>query len=274
MEKKIGIIAGNGDFPLLTVRNAQAEGYVVSVAAIKGETSDAVMQASDHYQLIPFGQMKKVARFFLDHGVTQCLLAGKVTKTNLFKGDIIPDIAMIKIATSLRDWKDDSFLGGICEYLEKQGLTVLDSTRFLGSMLAESRVYSAKKPSKEMLADIQFGRALAKEMGRLDVGQSVVVKKKAVLAVEAIEGTDEAIKRAGVLGGKGAVVVKVAKPDQDMRFDVPVVGIKTIDSMCEAGATVLAVEARKTLILDLDAFVERINKEKLIFVGMDDQEDL
>ncbi len=266
-KKKIGLIAGNGNFPLMTIVNAQKAGYEVYVCAIKGEADDMVAKCADVCEWVKLGQIRKVATFFLNNQVTSCVMAGKITKTNVLKGHVFPDLDMISIIATLKDWKDDSLLGAICSYLEKRNIMILDSTEFLGDLVAQEMVYSKKKPSKAVMDDIAFGWQLAKEMGRLDIGQTVIVKNRAILAVEAIEGTDAAIDRAGALGGAGSVVIKVSKPQQDMRFDVPVVGLRTLERVIASGAKALVVEAGKTIILDKDIFLEKIDREKLIFVG-------
>ncbi|MFC1808804.1 LpxI family protein [Candidatus Omnitrophota bacterium] len=266
-KKKIGVIAGNGNFPLVTIRNAQKQGYEVYVCAIKGEADEKVAECADAYKWVKLGQLRKVATFFLNNQVNQCLLAGKITKTNLLKGHVFPDLDMIMLIASIKDWKDDSLLGAICSYLDKRNVSVINSTYFLGDLVAQECVYSKHKPSKTIFEDVEFGWTLAKEMGRLDIGQTVIVKNKAILAVEAIEGTDAAIDRAGTLGGTGSVVVKVAKPQQDMRFDVPVVGLETLEHVIGIGAKALVVEADKTIILDRDVFIEKINREKIVFFG-------
>jgi DUF1009 family protein len=266
-KKRIGLIAGNGSFPLMTIVNAQKAGYEVYVCAIKGEADEMVAKCADVCKWVKLGQIRKLATFFLNNQVSRCVMAGKITKTNVLKGHVFPDLDMIAIIATLKDWKDDSLLGAICSYLEKRNILILDSTEFLGESVAQELVYSKKKPSKAVIEDISFGWHLAKEMGRLDIGQTVIVKNKAILAVEAIEGTDAAIERAGLLGGPGNVVIKVAKPQQDMRFDVPVVGLRTLEKVISSGAKALVVEAGKTIILDRDIFLEKVDREKLIFIG-------
>ncbi|MBN1493197.1 MAG: UDP-2,3-diacylglucosamine diphosphatase LpxI [Candidatus Omnitrophica bacterium] len=270
-KKKIGLIAGNGNFPLITLENAKKAGYEVYVCAIKGEADQLVADLAHICTWVKLGQIRKVATFFLNNDVHECIMAGKITKTNVLKGHVFPDLDMIALAATLKDWKDDSLLGSICSYLEKRGIVIMDSTYLLGDLVAKEQVYSKKKPSKAIVEDIEFGWQMAKEMGRLDIGQAVIVKNKAVLAVEAIEGTDAAIRRAGDLGGSGSVIVKVAKPQQDMRFDVPVVGLRTLDNLIACGAKALVVEAGKTIILDPVLFVEKIDREKIVFVGRKDK---
>jgi UDP-2,3-diacylglucosamine hydrolase len=260
----IGIVAGNGELPLIAARNAQDEGFNVSVCAIKGETDPKIEEIVKKVHWIKLGELKKLAAFLLADGAKQVCFEGKITKTSIFSGHLKPDLDMVVLFAKLKNKKDDTILGALCDYLESKGLYMIDSTRFLKDVLPQPGILTKKKPSQAQKEDIEFGWALAKESGRLDFGQSVVVKDKAVLAVEAIEGTDEAIKRGGALGRGDVVVVKVAKPEQDMRFDVPTVGPRTIETMIQAGAKVLAFEAGKTIMVDKDAVIEMANKQRLI----------
>lgn len=260
----IGIIAGNGKLPFLAAQNAQDEGLRVSVCAITGETDPAIEKIADKVHWVKLGELKKLAACLLADGVTRVCFEGKITKTSIFAGDLKPDLDMVFLFAKLKNKKDDTILGALCDYLDSKGLRMIDSTRFLKGVLPSPGVLTKKRPSRTQSEDIEFGWTLAKESGRLDFGQSVVVKDKAVLAVEAIEGTDEAIKRGGALGRGDVVVVKVAKPQQDMRFDVPTIGLQTIESMITAGAKVLAFEAGKTILLDKEAVIETANKHGLI----------
>jgi DUF1009 family protein len=242
------------------------EGYAVAACAIIGEADPRIEELSGRTLWVKLGELGKVIDFFSREGVTEALLAGKVTKTSLFRGHIKPDLEMIKAVASVRDWKDDSLLGAVVRQLEKKGIRVLESTAFLKKSVPGPGVLTRRKPAPQEREDIEFGWRLAKEMGRLDVGQTVVVKSKAVLAVEAVEGTDEAIRRAGQLGGPGAVVVKVAKPRQDMRFDVPAVGLTTLRALKDIKAGCLALEAGKTIILDRLQFVKEADEMGLAVV--------
>ena len=194
-------------------------------------------------------------------------MAGKVSKTFMFK-DIRPDLRAIALYMRLKDRKDDSLLLGIVSELEKEGIRVEEPTRYVPHLLAEKGVITKRKPKKEELKDIEFGWPIAKEMGRLDIGQTVVVKNMAVLSVEAIEGTDAAIRRAGELGRGGIVVIKVAKPKQDMRFDAPVIGLNTIRTLKEAKAAALCIEAGKTILLEKEDMIKLADKEKICIIGM------
>ena len=269
MNKRIGIIAGNKNLPLVAAQRARREGYDVYACAIRGETDPFIENCAEKTIWTKLGQLGKVIRFFRDNEVNECFLAGKITKTNILKGDIVPDFDMVCALSSVANWKDDTLLGSICSYLDGKGIRVSESTKFLEPLLAKPMVYTKRKPSRTQLDDVEFGWHLAKEMGRLDIGQTVVVKNKAIIAVEAIEGTDEAIRRGGSLGGAETVVVKVAKPNQDMRFDVPVIGMRTLESLVAARVRVVAVEARKTLVLDERLLIDQLNREKMIFLGKD-----
>lgn len=264
--KTIGLIAGNGCFPLLAARQAVEEGYQVVCCPILEEADPAIEKISQHTLWVKLGELGKVIGFFKKHGATEALLAGKVTKTFLFKGHIKPDLEMIKALANIRDWKDDSLLGSVVRHVEKKGIHILDSTHFLKNRMPQPGVLTKRKPGKNEWDDIEFGWALAKEMGRLDIGQTVVVKAKAVLAVEAIEGTDETIRRGGSFGKGHAVVIKVAKPKQDMRFDVPTVGLSTLEVMLAAEASVLAIEAYKTIILDPEELIQFADRHKISIV--------
>jgi DUF1009 family protein len=194
-------------------------------------------------------------------------MAGKVSKTLLYKSRIRPDLRAVKLLFSLKDKKDDSILLAITKELEEEGIHLLDITRFSRGIITPDGILTNNKPTDDEWKDVQFGWKIAKEIGRLDIGQTVVVKNQAVMAVEAIEGTDEAIKRGGKLAGSGAVIVKVSKPNQDMRFDVPVVGLTTLKAMIDVGAKVLAVESEKSIILNREKIIEDSKKAGISIVG-------
>lgn len=268
MSQPIGLIAGNGSLPKLIAGEARKKGNRVAVCAIKGETDDNVGSWADSVEWVRLGELGRLLQFFKREGVREAVMGGKIRKTNLFKGDVWPDLEMVKALAGARNHSDDSLLGGIARYLNERGVSILDSTAFLTEdALPRTGVLTRRKPSREESDDIEFGWQLAKEMGRLDVGQTVVVKKKAVLAVEAIEGTDEAILRGGKLGGGRVTVIKAAKPEQDMRFDVPAIGLGTLEAMIQADAAALAFEAGKTILLDREAFIERANRHQMAVVA-------
>ena len=269
MGESIGLITGNGRLPFVLADQARKTGHRVFICAIQGETDVGIESLSEATEWIRLGELGRVIQFFKRYGVKKAVMAGKVTKTNLFRGEVRPDLETIKVLAGLRNHSDDSLLGGIARYLRSKGVELLETSALLDKeSLPREGILTKKKPSKEELEDIHFGWELAKEMGRLDVGQTVVVRQKAVLAVEAIEGTDEAIRRGGKLGNGGVTVVKVAKPNQDMRFDVPTVGLTTLEAMIEVKARALAFEAGKTIVLDRNTFIEKANQHKLVVMAV------
>jgi len=265
--KTIGIIAGNGRFPVLVAEEARRAGYRTVVCAIEKEADPSLEKAVDACAWVKIGQLKKLRDFFREQGVTEAVMAGKVEKVRLFQENVKPDLEMVKVLMKTRDFKDDSLLSGIANYLESEGIQLLDSTIFSRQNMPGTGVLGRRKPSREVLEDIGFGYTMAKSISGLDIGQTVVVKKKAVLAVEAIEGTDAAIRRAAELGGEDMVVVKVAKPRQDMRFDVPAVGLRTMEELVRAHARAFAFEAGSTLFLELKEFIEQADKHGISLVG-------
>lgn len=264
----IGVIAGNGDFPGLVIREAKRQGYRVILSAIEKETTSSFLALADKAQWIKIGELKKLVRFFKSEGVTQAIMAGKVEKVRLFQGNVRPDLEMVKVVAKVRDFKDDSLLSGIADYLESTGIRLLDSTLFLKNAMPAEGILSKKKPSKELAEDIAFGFKTAKAIAGLDIGQTVAVKKKAVLAVEAIEGTDQTIRRAGELGGGKITIVKVAKPNQDMRFDVPCVGLHTLKELKAGKVAAFAFEAGKTIFLNLDEFIKEADRINMVVAGV------
>lgn len=266
---KIGIIAGGGQFPLLFAEAAKKNGRQVLVVAHKGETSDKLVELADEICWVKLGQLGKIIKFFRKQDVNEAVLLGTITKTRIFK-DILPDIKGLAMWNKLKVRHDDSILRAVADSLEDEGIKILESTLFLKDLLFPKGLLTNRKPSAEQVDDIKFGWNMAREIGRLDIGQCVVVRDKAVLAVEAIEGTDAAIQRGGSLGKEKAVVVKVKKPDQDFRFDLPAIGTRTIESMAGVGATVLAVEAGQALLFDAEAMIDRANQAGIIVVGVEE----
>jgi hypothetical protein len=265
--KKLGIIAGAGELPVAVASDARSQGYEVIAVALEPLAEKTLPSFVDEVKWINVGKFGKLIDTLKECGIKEAVMAGKVSKTLLYKSKITPDLRAVKLLFSLKDKKDDSILLAIAKELEEEGIQLLDITRFCSGLLMPEGIISKRKPSHDEWKDIHFGWKIAKEMGRLDIGQTVIVKNQAVMAVEAIEGTDEAIKRGGKLAGPGAVVVKVSKPDQDMRFDVPAVGIKTLQSMLDAGAKVLAVESEKSILLNRTAMVEEAKKAGISLLG-------
>jgi UDP-2,3-diacylglucosamine hydrolase len=266
-DNKLGIIAGAGELPIAIADEAKAFGYAVFAVALEPLADKALSSHVDEIQWVNVGKFGKLVDTLQKHGISEAVMAGKVSKTLLYKSKITPDLRAVKLLFSLKDRKDDSILLAITKELQKEGILLLDITLFSRSLLASAGVHTKQKPTDDEWKDIEFGWKIAKEIGRLDIGQTVVVKDKAVMAVEAIEGTDEAIRRGGILAGEGAVVIKVSKPGQDMRFDVPAVGLDTFNVMKEVRARVLAIEADKCLILNKGVLIEEANKAKISVVG-------
>jgi UDP-2,3-diacylglucosamine hydrolase len=269
--QKIGLIAGNGIFPIEFAKAAKKKGLEVIAVAHEGETLPELAQWADAVFWIKVGQLGKLIKIFKEQGVRDVLMAGGIKKTRLFSG-ALPDLRGAALLARMIHKKDDSILRAVAEDLEAEGISVRESTLYLDSILAPSGVLTKRKPSKDEWKDIEFGWQMAKEVGRLDIGQTVLVKDQAVLAVEAIEGTDEAIRRGGKLCNGGAVVVKICKPQQDLRFDLPAAGARTIATMKEVKAACLAVEAGKTIILDKESVIAEANKAGIVIVGVGEEQ--
>lgn len=265
--KKIGIIAGMGELPLLIAKEAKKEGYYVFSIALKELASPDIEEYSDEVKWISIGKLGAIIDSLKGAQLKEAVMAGKAPKELLYKSTIIPDLRAVRLLMSLKDRKDDTIMLAIVEELKKEGIHILKTTEFARSLLIKEGILTRKKPSKIQLEDVRFGYRIAKEIGRLDIGQTVVVKDKAVMAVEAIEGTDRAIKRGGKLAGEGAVVVKVSKPQQDLRFDVPVAGLETIRSMKESGCTVLALEAERCLFIQREKAIEEADRAGIVILG-------
>jgi UDP-2,3-diacylglucosamine hydrolase len=268
----IGLIAGNGSFPLLFARTARQEGLAVVAVAHEGETPPELAECVDHLTWIKVGQLEAIIRTLLAHGVRRAVMAGGIRKAALMDG-FAPDERAMRFLARLTQWSDDALLRGVAEELEGEGIAVVESTLFLGSLLAPAETLTARQPDDAQWRDIRYGLAVAKGIGAWDVGQTVVVKSRMVLAVEALEGTDAALRRGGALGRGGAVAVKVSKPGQDLRFDVPAIGPATVAVCREAGIAALAVEAGKTLLLEREALLGAAAAADLAIVGVrtDDQ---
>lgn len=267
----IGLIAGNGTFPVLVLRAARRLGHEITVVAIDGEATkdlDAIARevGATTVTWIALGQLGKCLSTFKAAGVTRAVMAGQVKHVKLF-GGVLPDLTLLSVLRRLTSKNTDALIAAVAGVLEERGITLMDSTALLADLLATPGVLTSKAPSDAMRADFEVGYRAADAVAGVDVGQMVVVKDKAVVAVEAMEGTDAVIARAGALAGPGTRVVKVAKPNQDMRFDVPVVGAATIRAMQAAGADALSVDAGKTLFVDGNAVIEAANAAGIVMVG-------
>lgn len=261
---KYGLIAGNGRFPLLILEGARAQGVEVVVAAIKEETAPEVERLAARVEWMSVGQLGRLLGFFKREQVTHAIMAGQVKHHQIFRLQALPDLKMVKLLARLATKNTDSLLGAVAEALGAEGITVIASTTFLEDSLARVGALTRRSPTKDEMADIEFGLQMAREVARLDIGQTIAVKDRAVVAVEAMEGTDAVIRRAGELTRQRPfVVVKVAKPNQDMRFDVPVIGVPTMEVMQRAGATAIHVTAEKTLLFDRDELLDFANRHKI-----------
>ena len=265
--ERLGLIAGNGRFPIIFADNARKLGYHVSAVAHEGETDPELANHVDRIHWIKIGQLNKLITAFKDDHVHQAVMLGGIKKTHVFT-TVRPDFRALALAARLALWKDDDILRELAKELEKEGITICESTFGLEGILAPEGILTTRKPSEKEWEDIRYGWDVAYDIGRLDIGQCVVVKDRVIVAVEAVEGTDEAIKRGGHLAKDGAVVVKRCKPQQDLRFDLPAVGPRTIDIMASVKASVLAVEAGRTILLDGDLMLEKARAARIAVVGL------
>ncbi len=265
---KIGLIAGSGQFPLLFSQAASQKGWQIYVAAFKEEADASLSRYAETLEWFYVGQIKKLIKYFQKHQVTQAVMMGAISKPRMFT-NVRPDAKALALIAGMRHTHDDALLRGFADLLEKEGITIRPSTFLLPEMLAPAGIWTRRKPSKSDKKDIQLGWTIAKEIGRLDIGQCVVLREGSVLAVEAIDGTDATILRGGEMGKGKAVVVKVCKPNQDMRFDVPAIGLKTIEIMHAAKAKTLAIEAGKAVVFDRQAMIDLADRYKISVVAIE-----
>ena len=268
---KLGLIAGNGRFPFLVLDAARSQGHDVTVIAVKEETFPDLGAAAERHHApmhwISLGQLGKCISLLKDAGATHAVMAGQVKHTKIFAGGIVPDLTFASVLMRLGTRSTDGLIGAVADVLRDKGIELIDSTTLLQPLLARPGVLTRRAPTDDEQKDFAFGYRMADAIAGLDIGQTVAVKHQAVVAVEAMEGTDEVIARAGHLAGPGVVIVKVAKPKQDMRFDVPVIGFATITAMRVAGASALSVDAGKALVLDGDAVFAAANDAGITVVG-------
>lgn len=265
--ERIGLIAGNGRFPIIFADNARKLGYHVSAVAHEGETEPELASHVDRIHWVKIGQLSKLIKAFKQDGVHQAVMLGGIKKTHVFT-TVRPDFRTLALATRLALWKDDDILREFAKELEQEGIAICESTFGLEGILVEEGTLTERAPSEKEWADIRYGWNVAYDVGRLDIGQCVVIKDRVVVAVEAAEGTDEAIKRGGELAKEGAVVVKRSKPQQDLRFDLPAVGPRTIEVMASVKASVLAVEAGRTILLDREIMLDKARSARVAIVGI------
>jgi DUF1009 family protein len=262
-----GLIAGNGDFPFLVLEGARSRGIEMAVIAIREEASPALEQSAKRLHWVSLGELGRTIELLHEEGVNRAVMAGQVRHNKIFSS-IRPDWRLAKLLFSLPANNTDSLIGAVARVLEEEGIELVDSTQFLGTLLPEPGILTRRSPDVSEVADMAYGRDIALKIAALDLGQTVVVRDRACVAVEAMEGTDETIERAARLtGGQRLVVVKVSKPAQDMRFDVPVVGVPTIAAMKAAGASALSVDAGKTLMIDGDAIIRTADQAGIAIVG-------
>jgi DUF1009 family protein len=268
---RLGLIAGNGRFPFLVLDAARGAGYDVTVIALKEETFPDIAEAASRspaadLHWISLGQLGTCINVMKSAGVTQAVMAGQVKHTKLF-ADIVPDFTLMGVLMRLKARNTDALIAGVADVLRGNGIELLDSTGFLSPLLAREGVLTTRAPSDEGRRELAFAYPIADAIAGMDIGQTIAVKSAAVVAIEAMEGTDAVIARAGQLAGPGITIVKVAKPNQDMRFDVPVVGVSTIQAMKAVGASLLSVDAGKTLMIDGNAIIKAADEADIAIVG-------
>lgn len=265
MAERIGLIAGSGQFPLLFANAAVKMGLAVYTAAYLNEADPELALLSEKIEWLHLGQVKRLIRFFKQNQVSRSVMLGAVRKTRLFT-DVKPDMKAIAIIAGMRHTHDDAIMRAFADSLEKAGIRIEPSTLLVPELLAPRGVWTHRKPSRVEKKDIALGFSIAREIGRLDIGQSVVVGGGSILAVEAIEGTDATIKRGGQLGKGESILVKICKPNQDFRFDVPSVGAQTIKTMSRYDVRALAIEAEKTLVFDRAEMIRLANEKEIAIV--------
>ncbi len=267
MKATLAVIAGSGTLPVIVAEEARRQGYSVIYIALD-PIAEHPVPSTVRTVRVNVGRFGKLLKILRKEAAQYVVMAGKVPKSLMYRGSVVPDIKALQIMMKLKDRSDDTIMLTVVKEIEAVGLKVLNTTDFTTPLMAPEGCITRRKPQRSELEDIEFGLRMAKEVGRLDIGQTVVVKNTAVMAVEAIEGTDEAIKRGGRLAGPGAVVVKVSKPGQDLRFDVPVAGVQTVESMVEVGASVLAVEAGHVILLQREEMISLADRAGISIVGV------
>ncbi len=265
---KYGLVAGNGHFPFLVLESARRQNIEVVVAAIKEETFKEIETCGYSVHWLGLGQLGKLISLFKKAGVRKAIMAGQVKHIQIFSRSL-PDLTMIRMLAGLKQKNTNTIIGGVARVLQENGITLVDSSVLLKPHMAPEGNLTRRGLSARERADLDYGRPLAHKIALMDIGQTVVVRDKAIVAVEAMEGTDAAVRRAGELvHKKNLTVIKVSKPHQDMRFDIPVIGLRTIETMIEFGATALIMDAYRTLTLDREKFVELADRNDVSIVGL------
>lgn len=265
--KTIGLIAGNNKYPFLFAKAAKERDIKVVAAGIRGDTSFLLRFLVNKFSWFKVGELNRLLDFFKQQGIKHVIMAGQVSQKNLFDDKVELDAVTQKLFDALRDRKADTIFSAVAEKLKENDLKLIDSTFLLENYMAPQGTLTRRGPTIEELDDIEFGKQIAKSMGELDVGQTVVIKEKAIVAIEAMEGTDKCILRGGSIAQQGAVIIKVSKPKQDQRFDIPVIGPQTIKTMLKCGASCLAIEAGRTLIIDRRTCLKLANKARISIVS-------
>ncbi|MCP4747073.1 MAG: LpxI family protein [Desulfobacteraceae bacterium] len=271
MDTKIGLIAGGGQFPILFAKTANEKGLQVYAAGFHNETDPQLATHTSAIEWLYLGQIKRLLKFFKKHHIRQAVMVGSITKTKMFT-DVRPDIKAISLAIRMKHTHDDAVLRAFADLLEQEGIKIKHSTFLMPELLAPEGVWTKRKPSRAEYEDIRFGWKIAKEIGRLDIGQCVVAGAGTILAVEAIEGTDATIRRAGQLSNGHAIVVKVCKPIQDTRFDMPAVGVQTIKTMQESDVSVLAIEAGRAVVFDREEMIRLADSHEISIFALTERD--
>ena len=265
--ERLGILAGVGKLPVECARAAKRKGYEVYAVALLPDTDPAIAQFATDFQKISVVHLDAILNYLTQNQIKYVTMIGKVTKELLFNAAVMPDARMLQLIMSLPDRSDDTIMMMFVRELAKAGIETFDQTKLIRSLMPGRGTITKREPTSEERQDLEFAMRMAKELGRLDVGQTVVVKNRAVIALEAIEGTDACVLRGGQLAGAGTVVAKVSKPKQDNRFDVPTVGYRTIECMVESGATALAIEADRTLLVERDSMTALAEEHNISIVS-------
>ncbi len=264
--KVIGLIAGNNQFPFLFARAARDQGYKIVAAGVIGDTSPLLRFYVDQFKYFKVGELRRLFEYFRGFNIKEIIMAGQVNPDNLFNPSVVLDQEFQALSDALRDRKTDTIFSAVADRLAQEGMSLLDSTFLLKKYLAPQGTLTSRGPTVSELKDIEFGINIAKLMGGIDIGQTVVIKEKAIVAIEAMEGTDRTIERGGRIAHQGAVIIKQSKPKQDHRFDIPVIGPKTIKVMAKVKASCLAIESAKTLIIDRQTTVDLANDSSICIV--------
>ncbi|MBE8954155.1 MAG: UDP-2,3-diacylglucosamine diphosphatase LpxI [Quinella sp. 2Q5] len=266
--ERIAILAGAGKLPVECARAAQQLGYEVYAIGLLPESDEQIANFATDYKFISVAQLDAILNYLQGNQIQKVTMIGKVTKELLFNGAVVPDARMLQLIMSLPDRNDDTIMMAFVRELGKAGIQAFDQTALIRKLMPRRGTITQREPTDTERQDMEFGFHVAKELGRLDIGQTVVIKNRAVMALEAIEGTDAAIERGGTLANGGAVIVKVSKPQQDNRFDVPTVGYRTVEQMVRVGAAALAIEAGKTLLVDRKKMIELADANGITIVAM------